>query len=348
MTKKPHTLKGDLAHLPIALTPLMALQHWVCWRWEFRRGIWTKPPYATTGGRAKNNDPATWAAYESALAAVQNGGGYDGIGFALLDTPFDVVDLDHCLDPATAQIDEWARIWIDAANSAYVERTPSGVGLRIISGMGGTEKLHRKWSIKDARQGAAIEVYRNCERYITITGIQVGDCKELGSANGLLEQIKEEMERASKRNGTGGTRFDFNNAGSKIDYDDIIENGAPNGADVSALFHSAVGHLHSKGMSVDEIVETLSKPIHGIGQRYPGRLRQEVERSFEKWAAKARIAPDAAPDATEPKDGSIGRAVPSETAPTLGARCSRWRSRLATTPFTTNISSEIKTAAAQT
>ena len=254
----------------------MALQHWILWRWEFRRGIWTKPPYMATGGRAKNNDPATWAAYESALAAVQNGGGYDGIGFALLDTPFDVVDLDHCLDPVTAQIDEWARTWIDVASGAYVERTPSGEGLRIISGMGGTEKLHRKWPIKGARDKAAVEIYRNTERYITITGLQVGACKELGSANGLLEQISETMERAGKHSGAnGGTRFDFNQTGSKVDYDGIIENGAPEGADVSALFHSVVGHLYSKGMSVDEIVDTLSKPIHGIGRRYPGRLRQE-------------------------------------------------------------------------
>ena len=54
---KPHTLKGDLAHLPAALAPLVALDHWLLWRWEFRRGNWTKPPYTTSGSRAKNNDP---------------------------------------------------------------------------------------------------------------------------------------------------------------------------------------------------------------------------------------------------------------------------------------------------
>jgi hypothetical protein len=285
MTQKPHTLRGDLAHLPVALTPLMALDHWVLWKWELRKGIWTKPPYTAKGQHAKNNDPATWAPYEAALAAVQNGSGFDGIGFALLDAPFDVVDLDHCLDPVTAQIDDWARAWIDIANGAYVERTPSGEGLRIIAGRGGTEKLHRKWPVKGGRDKAAVEIYRSAERYITVTGIQVGATTELGSANGLLERIREEMERTGKQH-------DFNNAGSKIDYDDIIQNGAPKGADVSALFHSVVGHLHAKGMSVAEIVETLSKSIRGIGQRYAGRLRQEVERSFEKWAARARITPD--------------------------------------------------------
>ena len=95
--KKPQTLKSDLAHLPAALAPLVALEHWVLWRWELRKGIWTKPPLDATilGARAKNNDPETWSSYQITVAAVQNGNGFDGIGFALLDTPFDVVDCMH-------------------------------------------------------------------------------------------------------------------------------------------------------------------------------------------------------------------------------------------------------------
>src|SRR5262245_56795644 len=98
------------------------------------------------------------------------------------------------------------------------------------------------------------------------------------------------MENAGKRQkGQKRTRFDFNDAStSKIDYDDVIQNGAPASADVSALFHSVVGHLSGKGKSTDEIVEELGRWPHGIGQRYAGRLRQEVERSFEKWTAKRR------------------------------------------------------------
>ena len=315
MTKKPHALKGDLEHLPVALTPLMALRHWVCWRWELKKSKWTKPPYTATGQLAKNNDPTSWASYEAALAAVQNAGNYDGIGFCLCDAPFDVVDLDHCIDAGTGEPDPWAKKWINAANGAYVERTPSGEGLRIIAGMGGTEKLHRKWPIKGARDRAAVEIYRNCERYITITGLQVGDCKELGTANGLLERIKEQMESAGKHSGaSGGTRFDFNTAGSKIDYDDVIQNGAPDGVDVSALFHSVVGHLHNKGMTFDEIVEELGKWPNGIGQRYAGRLQQEVKRSFEKWTAKVRIAPDAGePDEKLEWDGLDKRRRPLKT-----------------------------------
>ena len=126
--------------------------------------------------KAKNNDPTTWASYDTAVASAKQA---DGIGFALLDTPFAAVDLDHCV--AAGEIDPWAKDWVEKANGAYVEMTPSGEGLRII-GLGSGEKLHRKWKITDAREGAAIEIYQGCERYITITGAQLGECKELASS----------------------------------------------------------------------------------------------------------------------------------------------------------------------
>jgi putative DNA primase/helicase len=293
MNQKPHTLKGDLAHLPAALVPLTVLDHWVCWRWELCKGTWTKPPLTPAGKRARNNDSGTWSPYQAALAAVQNGRTFDGIGFALLDTPFDCVDLDHCLDPATGRVDEWANVWLDAPNGTYVERTPSGEGLRIIGGAGDTQELHRKWPVPGARNRAAIEIYRNTARYITVTGIQVGECKELGQANGLLERIRAHFD--AQHRGQKGKRKTGATA-----YDDVIRNGAPDGTDASALFHSVIGHLCSQGMTLDEIVEELSRWPHGIGQRYAGRLRQEVERSFEKWQVKRRITPGAPNEPDEP------------------------------------------------
>jgi len=79
--KKPRALKNDLAHLPAALTPLTALDHWVLWRWELRRGKWTKPPYVATSPStpAKNNDPATWRPYKAVVdqGCAQRGGNRD-------------------------------------------------------------------------------------------------------------------------------------------------------------------------------------------------------------------------------------------------------------------------------
>jgi hypothetical protein len=296
---KPNKVETNLANFPAALAPLCKVDHWVVWRWEQRKGKWTKPPFMATDPRrkAKNNDPATWASYQAAVAAASAA---DGIGFALLDTPFVAVDLDHCLTGEI--IDSWAKAWIEQANGAYVEITPSGEGLRII-GLGSGEKLHRKWKIKGARDGAAIEVYRGCERYITITGAQLDECKELSKLD-LLDKIaleydgKEQGDKAE----SGSSGFDFNKADKSIDYDEIIRSGAPAGADISAVFHAVIGHLCAKGMSIETIVETLSKWPNGIGRRYAGRLRGEVERSFEKWRSKRKIRVDdgAAAEPDEP------------------------------------------------
>jgi hypothetical protein len=287
MSKKPdNKVETNLAKLPAALAPLCQVDHWVLWRWEQRKGKWTKPPFMATDPRrkAKNNDPATWASYATAVAAASTA---DGIGFALLDTPFVAIDLDHCL--AGELIDPWAQDWIEQANGAYVERTPSGEGLRII-GRGSGEKLHRKWKIDGAREGAAIEIYRGCERYITVTGAQLGECQELSELD-LLDKIalqydgKEQGDKTQSNDGG----FDFNTTGASLDYDEIIRSRAPTGADASAVFHATIGHLSAKGLSVDKIIELLSKWPNGIARRYAGRLRGEVERSFEKWQSKRKI-----------------------------------------------------------
>jgi len=103
---KPNKIKTNFEKFPGALAPLCEVEHWVVWRWEQRKGKWTKPPFMATDPqrKAKNNDPATWASYAAAVAAASEA---DGIGFALLDTPFVAIDLDHCL--AGDEIDPWAR-----------------------------------------------------------------------------------------------------------------------------------------------------------------------------------------------------------------------------------------------
>ncbi len=288
MTTKPNRIETNLENFPLALAPLCQLDHWVLWRWEQRKGVWTKPPYMVMNPqrKAKNNDPTTWASYDMAVASAKQA---DGIGFALLDTPFAAVDLDHCIK--AGEIDSWAKAWVERANGAYVEKTPSGEGLRII-GFGPGEKLHRKWKIADAREGAAIEIYQGCERYITVTGAQLGECRELPRLD-LLEEIRARYDK--KQNG-----FDFNKAGTSVDYDEIIRSGAPAGADASAVFHAVIGHLNARGMSVDAIVEEIAKWPNGIARRYVGRLRGEVERSFDKWQNKRKIHIDE--NATEPEE----------------------------------------------
>jgi hypothetical protein len=292
MTPKPSTHNGDLAHLPLALRVLCHQRRWVVWRWEWRKTKWTKPPRqpGQPSKYAKADDPSTWGSYEEALAAVAAGKA-DGIGFMLATSNIGALDLDHCVDPTTGAMAQWASELNAESNGAYREVTVSGAGLRIIGTASGAE-VHRRFAI-DTETGAGLELYRNTARYITISGCEVGECTELAPLDGLIDKLLIRYESNGKTK-SNGQRFDFNEAGSQssIDYDEVIRNGAPNGQR-SELFQACVWHLAAKGMSVEEIIAELERHAHGIGEKYAGRLREEVERSYEKWQEERQ--PEAAP-----------------------------------------------------
>jgi primase-polymerase (primpol)-like protein len=62
---------------------LKARNQWLAWKLEDRAGKPSKVPYCVKTGRlGKSNDPASWCDFDTALKAVQDGQGYNGIGFA--------------------------------------------------------------------------------------------------------------------------------------------------------------------------------------------------------------------------------------------------------------------------
>lgn len=155
--------------LPPALSPYVDEPWWILWRFETsKNGRRTKVPYQVRNpsAKAKCNDPGTWAKF-AAAQAVYRGGKADGIGFCLLGSGLAALDLDHRRDVATGVIEPAARDLIERAKS-YAEITPSEAGLRII-GLGKGSKVHRKGPVPNAN-GMSIEVYRACERFITVTG----------------------------------------------------------------------------------------------------------------------------------------------------------------------------------
>ena len=75
------------------------------------------------------------------------------------DDPYSGVDLDHCRDPETGIIQQWALDIVEMLNS-YTEVSPSGAGLRIF--VRGDLPAGR-------RKKGAVEMY-DAERYLTVTG----------------------------------------------------------------------------------------------------------------------------------------------------------------------------------
>jgi hypothetical protein len=284
MSTKPKTYQGDVAHLSPALEELTRQDSWVVWSWERRvsksgKETWTKPPRNARDPSqlAKSNDPKTWAPYACAVAAV-DAHQAEGIGFALPGSRIGASDLDHVRHPETGSVVRWAQQIVEEANGAYIETTVSGKGLRIIGQAQGPE-LHRRFTF-DRKTGAGIELYRATNRYITVSGLETGHCTALPPLDDFLDRMVVRFSGAD-------SDFDFNK--DERDYDDIIQNGAPEGMR-SELFQKVVWHLAHKGSTLEQIIEELGRYPNGIAAKYRGRLQVEVARSHEKWRQRTYTA----------------------------------------------------------
>ena len=281
---KPKTHHGDLARLPKALRPLTDEKHWVNWSWEQRTDAngnmsWTKPPRRSDNLKfARSNDSATWASYDRAVQRWQDHEA-DGIGFMLADSDIGAIDLDHCCRRNAKRqettIDDWAQDLRSEANGAYCEVTVSGEGLRLIGTAAG-DKVHGNFPIKDARPNARVELFRKAERYITVSGLKLGQCDGLAPIDNVIDALKARFDKGSEQQ-----RIERLTSPVR-DYSDLIRHGAPEGQR-SESFQAVVWHLATKGWDVDDIVDELARHPNGIGVKYADRLHEEVSRSFEKW-----------------------------------------------------------------
>ena len=136
----------------------------VLWNYENRDGESTKVPYQAhhPAARAAVDNPQTWAPFQDAIAAYDDGKA-DGVGVVLNGDGLVGIDLDGCVDDAgvvTAAAREIVRLM-----DSYTEVTPSGHGLRIFAR--GTLPPGRR--AKQGKQHTGIEVYET-GKYLTVTG----------------------------------------------------------------------------------------------------------------------------------------------------------------------------------
>jgi hypothetical protein len=148
---------------------LAARDQWVTYKLEQRAGDEkpTKVPYnAQTRRKALANDSSTWSTYDQARAAYERGS-YDGLGYELdWDDPYTCIDLDHCRDAETGELEEWARTII-AAFESYAEISPSGTGVHIWI-RGRIPSLYLAEN-QQGRKEDSLEAYSGLH-YLTITG----------------------------------------------------------------------------------------------------------------------------------------------------------------------------------
>jgi putative DNA primase/helicase len=128
---------------------------WVVWK-----AVGDKPdkiPYsARTGRRASSTDLLTWATFQDALEAYENGR-YAGVGFVFSSAdPYTGIDLDNCVDE-DGEIALWA-LEIVRYFDSYTELSATGSGLHIIV----------RGEVPNRRKGE-VEVYSS-KRFFTVTG----------------------------------------------------------------------------------------------------------------------------------------------------------------------------------
>jgi putative DNA primase/helicase len=197
---KPQTHNGDIAKLPPALARLRGERVWVCWCWFWNGKKWTKPPRRVDDPdrNASSSNPATWGSLEEAVAQV-HAGNADGIGFALKGRNIGGVDLDHCRDLVSHQIEPWANDYVQRFPGAYVEITVSGNGLRVL-GTSELESFAPKFKL-GMGNGAAVELFSNSHHYLTLSCNEIGNCTELPPIGDEMAALAAELGAPPKQNG---------------------------------------------------------------------------------------------------------------------------------------------------
>ncbi len=154
-------------------TLLKEFPHWLIWRYE--RADTDKPgakprkmPYYPDGGKRYGNlggkkDISRLRDFKTAIAAAHERG-FDGIGLAILpEQDITVLDLDDCIDNSGVY-SEFANELIE--HGSYIERSPSGRGLRAVYSGALIIDEKRNFHIEN---GERVEVYCG-KAYTTFTG----------------------------------------------------------------------------------------------------------------------------------------------------------------------------------
>ena len=147
-----------------------------------------KIPFCTESKNASTTDPNTWLHFEDAIELSKKKD-FTGIGY-VIEKGSDLVfiDIDHCVDISTGEIEPVAKKIIDSLNS-YTEISPSGTGVHIIMKGEITKNLKPSKKVK----GWKIEFY-NDKRYFTVTFNHLNGTPNIFNRNDLsLKKLYEKF-----------------------------------------------------------------------------------------------------------------------------------------------------------
>jgi hypothetical protein len=224
MTKsRSSEVLGVLPSLEVpAIAELAKVPRWVCWRTcaNRRTGRLTKVPFTPAGSKASSTDPRSWSSYPECFKAAFVEGRHDGVGRVIVpDEGIVGVDLDQCLDAATAAFMHTFAERVVAEVGSYTERSPSGSGLHIW--------CRGSWPV-DGTKRYGVEVYKR-GRYFTISGAHLAGTPETirhADLTGLWERLQPRSgagaARGSHRDPRGPGLVSLPEAPAAVDLDHLV------------------------------------------------------------------------------------------------------------------------------
>lgn len=224
---------------------LTALPQWVC-AWKNSK----IPMQAKVKKGASSVSPETWATYEEAKAAVENGT-YDYLGFVFNNNGIIGIDIDCGYD----EDGFLSEVSIDCMRAcrSYTEQSRSGRGIHIY--------VKGNLPFKGKNNGAGLEIYRS-SRYFLVTGeklIYETIIENQKAIDYIVEKYFPEVEKESSGTGTGRIYSPHYSKpeGGKISIQPTYPP-IPQGMRNLSLT-SLAGQLHNQGYGKKEIYVELLK-----------------------------------------------------------------------------------------
>ena len=163
------------------------------WKQESGKG---KVPYQVNGKRAKANKVNTFTDFKNALDVVDK---FDGLGIGIFNK-ISAIDIDNCID-ASGNYSDLAKDVMDIFKGSYIERSPSGKGIRVIFLIDGFSYDKRLYFINNQKLGLEVYVAGSTNKYVTITGNVINQGKILLANDKLQVLLDKYMQRPKTNTG---------------------------------------------------------------------------------------------------------------------------------------------------
>lgn len=157
------------------------------WKQEDGKG---KVPYQVDDKRARANKINTFTDFKSALSVVDK---FDGLGIGIFNK-ISAIDIDNCID-TNGNYSDLAKDIMDIFKSSYIEKSPSGKGIRIIFLVDGFSYDKSKYYINNQKLGLEVYVSGATNKYVTITG----DVISKGNINVSNDKLQTLLDRYMQR-----------------------------------------------------------------------------------------------------------------------------------------------------